>query len=360
MGWWKWKRHNHSADIGCILSGVISLSVGVDAHRGGLVGYPYQPGEVNDLHVCSPLARVLSNLEVAAIIARLPNYFPACTLAAAISFTVRAIAGPHTRQGISRDMTTEGYPGRMLVDNVVLRRAVAAFAAQPNQRGAFEVLRLCMYGDVLLDVTGSDALTGEPFAAGSHLQIRGGTGPNGGSALFCYTRNEEIARLYPPGTATQSLVQPATGALELARSQGNAWLYIDPAGPTCALSAPEIDFALRNGNNTALKQALADHADGKVDRQVVVKVLRDNGPMVVAADDSRGAVDVRITTHPNGTSSIFGFTSAPEVVAFDPTAAALSLTIEQVVHMAREQGHTGIVINPAGPFLWVSLAELLG
>ncbi|MEE3067478.1 MAG: SseB family protein [Actinomycetota bacterium] len=126
-------------------------------------------------------------------------------------------------------MATENYPDRArLVDNVALRRAVAAFASQPNQRGSLEVLRLCMYGEVLFDITGSDAFAGEPFAAGSRLQIRGGTGPNGGSALFVFTRNEEISRLYPPGTATQSLAQPATGGLELARSQGNAWLYIDP------------------------------------------------------------------------------------------------------------------------------------
>lgn len=258
-------------------------------------------------------------------------------------------------------MTADGHPDRTrLVDNVALRRAVAAFAAQPNQRGALEVLRLCMYGDVLLDVTGSDALAGELFATGSHLQFRCGTGPDGGSALFAYTRNEEIARLHPPGTATQSLVQPATGAMELALSQGNAWLYIDPAGPTCALSAPEIDFATRNGNNTSLKQALADYAGGKADRRTVLKVLRDNGPMVLAADDSQGGVGVRTTRHPNGTTSLFGFTSAPEVLAFNPADAALSLTVEQVVDMARGQGHSGIVINPAGPFLWVSLAEIRG
>ncbi|OBH87225.1 hypothetical protein A5681_13780 [Mycobacterium scrofulaceum] len=257
-------------------------------------------------------------------------------------------------------MTGERYRDRVrLVDHVVLRRAVAAFAAQPNQRGALEVLRSCMYGEVLLDVTGSDALSDKPFAAGSQLQIRGGTGPNGGSALFCYTRNEEIARLHPPGAPTQSLVQPAIGALELARSHGYAWLYIDPAGPTCALSAPEIDFALRNGNNQRLKQVLADHNDGKVDRQSVLKVLRDNGPMVLAADDSRGGVGIRTTTHPDGTTSIFSFTSAPEVLAFNPADAALSLTIERVVNMAREQGHSGIVINPAGPYIWFALTELL-
>ena len=46
-------------------------------------------------------------------------------------------------------------------------------------------------------------------------------------------------------------------------------------------------------------------------------------------------------THPDGASSIFGFTSAPEVVAFNPADAVMSLTTAQVLTMAREQGHTG-------------------
>lgn len=248
-----------------------------------------------------------------------------------------------------------------LVDNVTLRAAVGQFAAQPNQRRCLEVLRLCMYGDVLFDVTGSDALTNGPFAAGSRLQIRGGSGPDGGSALFAFTRHEEIARLYPPATPTQSLVNPATGALELARRQGNAWLYIDPAGPTCALSAAEIDFALRNPNNEALKVALAEHAAGRIDRNAVVHVLRQEGPMMLAADDSVPEhVRARATTHADGTSSLFGFTSGPEVLAFNPADAAASMTTSQVLNMARAQGHSGIIVNPAGPSIRVSLAELFG
>jgi hypothetical protein len=144
-----------------------------------------------------------------------------------------------------------------------------------------------MYGELLFDITGSDAFAGEPFAAGSRLQIRAGTGPNGGSALFAFTRNDELSRLYPPATRTQSLVTRATAALELARRQGNAWLYVDPASPTCALSAAEIDFALRNPNNEPLKRALADHAGGKIDRYTVLKVLRRNGPMGLAAGNPK-------------------------------------------------------------------------
>lgn len=60
------------------------------------------------------------------------------------------------------------------------------------------------------------------------------------------------------------------------------------------------------------------------------------------------------------TSSIFGFTSGPEVLAANPADAAVSMTVSKVVDMARAQGHRGIVINPAGPWFEVSLAEIAG
>jgi hypothetical protein len=258
-------------------------------------------------------------------------------------------------------MTTHGHDHGRPVDNVTLRRAVGQFAAHPSQRGALDVLRGCMYGDLLLDITGSDAFTGDAFAPGSRLQIRTGTGPNGGSALYAFTHNHEIGRLYPPGTRTQSLLTSAVGALELARQHDHAWLYIDPAGPTCALSAAEIDFALRNPNNPALKEALAGHAAGDTDRTAIAALLRHHGPLMLAADDSTsGHVGIRAITHPDGGTSIFVFTSAPEVLAFNPADAVAARTTEQVLDTARQQGHTGIVINPAGPSIRMSLAEIAG
>jgi len=50
----------------------------------------------------------------------------------------------------------------------------------------------------------------------------------------------------------------------------------------------------------------------------------------------------------------------PEVVAFNPADAVMSLTTAQVLTMAREQGHNGIVINPAGPSIRISVAEIFG
>lgn len=54
-----------------------------------------------------------------------------------------------------------------LVDNVTLRHAVAGFAADPGQRRAFDVLRECMYGELLLDVTGSGSPVAGNFPEGT-------------------------------------------------------------------------------------------------------------------------------------------------------------------------------------------------
>jgi hypothetical protein len=247
-----------------------------------------------------------------------------------------------------------------LVDNVTVRRAVGAFAAEPGQRRALDVLRSCMCGELLFDVTGSDKPVDGSFPRGSEIQIRGGTGPGGGQALLAFTRQEEIARLYPPGTETLSMVTPAVGALGLARQRQAAWLYIDPAGPTCALSATDIEFALRNPNNEPLKTALAALDAGDADRRDVLQVLLADGPLLLAADETTepGKVRVRSTTLADGSPALLAFTSAPEVVAFNLSDAAAGLTTPKVLEMVRKDGYGGIVINPAGPSIAFSKAEI--
>ena len=241
------------------------------------------------------------------------------------------------------------------VDHEALRQAVGAFAAEPCQKRALEVLRLCMYGELLLDITGSDA----SFPAqGSELRIHRGTGPDGKPALFAFTRNHEIARMHPPGTAYQSLVQPAHGVLELARKQGAAWLYIDPAGPTCALSAAEIEFALRNPHNEALKKALAQYGAGTVDRKAVLQFLRREGPLILAADESQpGGARVRTLTH-DGRINLPAFTSAAEAVAYNSADATFAVTTLKALTMISQHGYAGIVVNPGRPFIAFSTAEL--
>ncbi|KUH81414.1 MULTISPECIES: SseB family protein [unclassified Mycobacterium] len=247
-----------------------------------------------------------------------------------------------------------------LVDNSTVRRAVGEFAAQPDQRRAIEVLRSCMYGELLFDLTGSDKQVDNSFPRGSRIQIRGGTGPGGGRALFAFTRQEEIARLYPPGTEIQSMVTPAAGALGLARQQQDSWLYIDPAGPTCALSATDLEFALRNPNNEPLKTTLAALDAGRTGRRDVLEVLQREGPMLLGADEKSvaGKVLVRSMAMADGSTALVGFTSAPEVVAFNPADAVAALSTLEVLEMVHRNGYSGIVINPAGPSISFSKAEI--
>ncbi|WP_232321086.1 SseB family protein [Mycobacterium shimoidei] len=146
----------------------------------------------------------------------------------------------------------------------------------------------------------------------------------------------------------------------MARDQGDSWLYIDPAGPTCALSAAEIDFALRNPHNEPLKAALAALAEGRADRRAVLQLVQTDGPMMLAADDSDpGNVRMRTVTHSDGSISLFGFTSGPEVLAFNPADAAASVGTREVVDIVREKGFGSLIVNPAGPSVQFSAAELL-
>lgn len=244
-----------------------------------------------------------------------------------------------------------------MVDNAAVRHSVGAFAAQPGPQNALEVLRRCMSGELLFDITGSDAPVDGSFPAGARLQIRGGSGPDGGRALFAFTRNEEIARMHPPGTRTASMVTPAAGALEFARKNGDAWLYIDPAGPTCALAAHEMDFALRNPRNEPLKEALVAFGAGRQTREGVLEVLRGDGPLLVAVDDRSvpGKVGIRSTSGPDRSPALLAFTSAPEVAAFNSADAVAALTVRAVLDKMRAGGYGGLVIDPLGP--WIALSR---
>ena len=155
------------------------------------------------------------------------------------------------------------------IANARVRAAVEAFAEAPSAEGSMDVLRACLQGALLLDITGSEiTLTedGSSIAPGSTVQVAYGSGPDGEPAALAYTSQAELTRAHPEGTAVQSLVQPATAVLADVQANDHRWLYIDPAGPTCALSRDEIDFALKVPRNDAVREAL-EVADADPDRR---------------------------------------------------------------------------------------------
>lgn len=257
------------------------------------------------------------------------------------------------------------------VANPRVRAAVEAFAEAPSAEGSMDVLRACLQGALLLDITGSDiTLTedGTAIAPGSTVQVAYGTGPDGEPAGLAYTSQAELARAHPDGAEVQSLVQPATAVLADVQTNDHRWLYVDPAGPTCALSREEIDFALNVPRNDALREAL-EAADADPDRHgELVEALQAEGTLVVAlgggapAEGQTGEqteASVLGGELPDGSPGLFVFTSGPEAVASAPEATLAVVTTSDVHDMLREGGFRGLVVNPAGPWAAVPAAELL-
>ncbi|BBY57267.1 SseB family protein [Mycolicibacterium sarraceniae] len=82
--------------------------------------------------------------------------------------------------------------------------------------------------------------------------------------------------------------------------------------------------------------------------------------MLLVVDETSipGKAGFRATVMPDGSPGLLAFTSAPEVVAYNPADAVLKATTREVVGRVRADGYGGLVINPSGPYLLVTLAEL--
>ena len=116
-----------------------------------------------------------------------------------------------------------------LVDNAIVRKAVESSAAQPNQATLREVLRSCMFGDLLLDTTGLDAAIGATFPAGSRLQPRRGTGSDGKGACSCL-----------PAPADAVVASTTTKVVQIARRDGYGRLLVNSSGPYVTVSLAEF------------------------------------------------------------------------------------------------------------------------
>ena len=260
------------------------------------------------------------------------------------------------------------------VDNVSLRTAVEAFATSPNQSTYLDVVRGCLQGRLLLDSTGSDRPTVEAdgsysFPAGATLQYAAGSGPDGRLALFAFTSQQQINRMHPDNlVAVQALVQPAAGALQLASTDDYGWLYIDPAGPTCAISHRDAAFALRGNRNDAVKAAL-EIDDPYAGKAALLDALAVNGPLLLAVDtesvSALGVIDgppvrIRDWVDPDGQPVLLAFTSGPEVSAHNIADSFATKPAAEIMRDATKAPYRGLVINPGGPSMVLSPDELHG
>lgn len=248
------------------------------------------------------------------------------------------------------------------VENATLRAAVVAFGAAPNDSTYIEVLRCCLQGQVLFDITGSTrpvvAEDGTAnFAKGSVLKFASGAGADDQPAIFAFTSQAEVLRMHPDAPDdVQTLVQTAPSVLEFLVSQPYAWLYLDPAGPTCAISKADAQHALRGERNDAVKNALQSG-----DRGAVLDALALGGSLTLAVEGTDPErTRVRSTTGPDGSDMLLAFTSGPEVSARNSTDGYAAVAIEQVIRDALTAPYSGLVLNPAGPWMALDHDDLRG
>lgn len=254
------------------------------------------------------------------------------------------------------------------IRNDTVRAAIEAVQAEPGTAATIDVLRSCLAGYLLLDVTGSDLQVDDngEIAEGSTINIRGGEGPDEQPAIFAFTSQEQLAAMYAENTddvQVQSLVQEAPGVLELVMGQEASWLVLDPAGPSVALAKDDLEFALRVPRNDALRAAL----EPGTPREALLAALAAEGPLSLAVDapdleageQDSAEVQVRSVEAPDGNGPALAvFTSGPEVLAGSPEDKIATQSTAEIVQIGSEGGFAGIVINPAGPWAYVTADEL--
>ncbi|MUK03191.1 hypothetical protein GM708_15525 [Vibrio cholerae] len=222
--------------------------------------------------------------------------------------------------------------------------AVVQFARSPDQRTMIEVLRACLAGELLLDVSGSDPAS--PV-------LRGFVGADDFPAIGVFTDQGELARFLggrpDAAGAPQSLALPGVLALQTAlQDTGAGWVYVNPAGPTCALARPDLEFALQGPPNPVLREVVLRQGS---QQELFTAMLGET--KVLLGEIERGGKKQPLTVSGEGAGStgtqLAVFTSAAEVAAFDPAAAVRAFTPEWVAQLVFDQRLGGMLIDPAGP-----------
>lgn len=233
-------------------------------------------------------------------------------------------------------------PPRGLVDNFALRGAVASFASKPEQKSMLDVLRQSLGGLALLDITGSEPGT---------MTIWSGSGPDGKPALFAFTNQEQVEKFHRQrndNRPTQTLVVPADSLPQMVLDKPDSnWLYIDPAGPTCALTRQDLQFATQGKPNTSVKNALG----GNPTQQDLFTALC-SGNRVYLAETIAPNGQASVLTLPDsyGVERLAVFTSPAEIAAWDSALKIRDAAVGGVLTHVFRSRIAGIVLNPGGPF----------
>ena len=254
-------------------------------------------------------------------------------------------------------------PSSLVVNTLVQESVQAGWAQEQGYKTMFEVLRQCASGELLLDITASKwADPAKGFQPGDTLAVGQIVDLAGKRLLLAFTSNERLAE-YLKGATPMSLAQPTTAIMKQAMTDYEG-IAIDAGSPDTMFIAhsAEIARALTDdpAANEPLKTALVDQRDV----HELLELAAASEMLFIATREDRDAageitgIFVPHVVSANGDRYSPIFTSPAEVWAWDLELNARPTRFANVARAALEDGHNGVVINPAGHSPLIPAADL--
>ncbi|MEX5297761.1 SseB family protein [Kocuria sp. CPCC 205292] len=247
----------------------------------------------------------------------------------------------------------------------LVRAAVDRFVSAPDNTAMIEVLRQCMAGSLLLDVTASDLVEGpdgQAVGPESTLRVQTLGEPDGTRSLAVYTSAAEAQAMFdrhhPDGGRPVLLRESAVKVLKmLADDPQYDHLVIDPARQGCRIGRPQVEWAMRAPRNDAVKTAMLENNMS----QLLAGLLAPEAVLLLGARVQDGrAVPVYAKPAEEGSApdTLMLFTSAAEIAVLDSTLEVRSAPARQALRFALDAGARKVSINAHPPVATLTAEQL--
>ncbi|MFI7483653.1 SseB family protein [Kocuria sp. M1R5S2] len=237
-----------------------------------------------------------------------------------------------------------------------VRTAVDRFVAAPDNTGMIEVVRQCMAGTLLLDISDSTleaGPNGETVGPGSQVRVQTLREPDGTRSLAVYTSAAEAQAMFdrhhPEGGKPVLLRQPAVKILQMVADEAQYdHLVIDPARQGCRIGRPQVEWAMRAPHNDVVKAAMLENNMS----QLLAGLLAPDAVLLLGTRVQDGrAVPVYAKPQEEGArpDTLLLFTSAAEVAVLDTTLEVRSAPARQALRFALDAGAAKVCVNAHAP-----------
>ncbi|KAA9111375.1 SseB family protein [Microbacterium rhizomatis] len=254
---------------------------------------------------------------------------------------------------------TETVPG--LRDNVLLRESVATLPENPRPVDLLNVARQVLQGNVFLRVKGDarsllSAGRELPFAVAGQGDTQFVLAYSSGAAMQDSLRADG-------DTGTSAMGQSSLSVIKLVLGGPYAGLIIDPSSTPAPVILPRelLQHAVDDGDeNAAIKTLLAGRRTDATAHEVVNAMM--GAPLWIAAN--RAAVDqpmgIAESRTPDGDRFLEVFSHPLEVLALGRGDTPVAVRAAQLgAALAADEGITGLLFNPGGPWLRVVRSDLM-